>query len=67
MEQRKTETFDTGMGKIDAIKVKEEKDSQQEYVEVYPHGVTDPEEMIAWFGNVESFARWISGAEVVGF
>ncbi len=68
---RTIETLDTGSGKIDAHRVTETDDQAKEirteYVEVFPHGQTDPEEMIAWFGDVASFARWISGAEIVGF
>jgi len=67
MDQRTIETFDTGSGKIDCHKVTEEKGDRTEYVEVYPHGSTDPGQLVAWFGNVESFTRWISGAEIIGF
>lgn len=63
--------FDTGMGQIEAHLVKETddklKDHRQEYVEVYNAGQVDPYHMIAWFGTVASFARWISGANIQDF
>jgi hypothetical protein len=69
---RKIETFDTGMGKIDAhlvteMQYQDGKLVPRSYVEVYEHGESDPSEMIAWFGSLESFAHWNSGAEIVGF
>ncbi len=69
MTDRKIERFDTGMGRIEAhvITEKDQKDIRQEYVEVYPAGMTHPEQMIAWFGDVQSFAKWISGADVSDF
>jgi hypothetical protein len=61
--------FDTGMGRIEAhmITEKDQKEIRQQYVEVYYAGQTDPAQLIAWFGDVESFTKWISGAEIRDF
>lgn len=65
MDERKIETFDLGLGKVDAHKVTELEYNEEgklrprTYIEVFPAGVTEPDELIAWFGDVESFAKWI--------
>jgi len=34
----------------------------REYVETYPVGQTDPDQMIGWFGSVQGFMESHSGA-----
>lgn len=69
--ERKIQRFELGSGAIEAHMIKEQDPNlteiRTEYVEVYRPGSTGPEQMIAWFGTVESFANWISGSETTNF